>query len=143
MRGIGQGYSSLRIGRHHTTNPSSSFFVASNYMVSDIRKGDTDGGARHKSASAMAQFFRGNIVMKVGESECKSSMKEGCEMDYFNSERMPTKLALLAAAAADEADEDDASCRFLPSPLKSLSSTRLTTSRRFHSTASLRRISGL
>ena len=31
-------------------------FVASNYMVGDIRKGDKSGGARHKSASAMGQF---------------------------------------------------------------------------------------
>ena len=85
----------------------SSHFMASNYMVGDIRKGDTAGGARHKSASSMAQFHKGNIVMKAGESECKAKMKEGQELDYFNSEKLPTNLPLIAAEAEEPEEEQD------------------------------------
>ena len=55
----------------------------------------------------MAQFHKGNIVMKAGESECKAKMKEGQELDYFNSEKSPTKLPLIAAEVEEEEEEQD------------------------------------
>ena len=72
-----------------------SCFVASNYMVGDIRRGDKSGGARHKSASAMGQFDGGsNAVLKVGEAECKSSKGT---MDLFLGTKLPEKLPIVLA----------------------------------------------
>ena len=66
---------------------STGCFVASNYMLVDLRKDDKSGGTGHKSASAMGQFDGGsNAVVKVGKAECKSSKGT---MDLFLGTKLP------------------------------------------------------
>ena len=72
------------------------FFVCSNYFVGNINKGEKSGGARHKSASAMAMLGKKGIVFKVGEAECKAAVggSRGQEMDIFWMDRASTKAPL-------------------------------------------------
>lgn len=73
-------------------------FVASNYMVTELRRGETSGGARHKSASAMAQFDGGNFVVKASQDVCVAADKSGLELDVFRGTRSAAKVALVRPA---------------------------------------------
>ena len=55
-----------------------------------LKRGDTKGGARHMSASALAQFDGGNnVVIKVSEDVCKSGIGE---VDVFFGQQKPEKI---------------------------------------------------
>ena len=66
-------------------------FVASNFMVVDIRKGHRGGGARHMAASSMAQFDGGNMVVKASEDVCKAFRGH---LDVFLMEKTATRFEL-------------------------------------------------
>ena len=72
------------------------YFVCSNYFVGNINKGEKSGGARHKSASAMANLANKSVVFKVGEAECKAGVQgANQEMDVFLLEKASTKIWLV------------------------------------------------
>ena len=54
-----------------------------------LKRGDTKGGARHMSASALAQFDGGHVVIKASEDVCKSH--EGC-VDVFFGTKFSVKI---------------------------------------------------
>ena len=54
-----------------------------------FNRGDRSGGARHQSASALAQLDGGNVVIKASEDVCKSG--EGC-VDVFFATKFSVKI---------------------------------------------------
>jgi hypothetical protein len=54
-----------------------------------FNRGDRSGGARHQSASALAQLDGGNVVIKASEDVCKSG--EGC-VDVFFATKLSVKI---------------------------------------------------
>ena len=68
--------------------------VCANYFVYNIGDGDDDGGARHRSASAIAQQCGGCFVIKASEDACgiAASKIDDAELDVFRGCKMPTKV---------------------------------------------------
>ena len=68
--------------------------VCANYMVYNIGEGHDGGGARHRSASAIAQQCGGCFVIKASEDACgiAASKIDDAELDVFRGCKMPTKV---------------------------------------------------
>eukprot|EP00746_Dinoflagellata_sp_MGD_P161981 gnl/MRDRNA2_/MRDRNA2_89344_c0_seq1.p1 gnl/MRDRNA2_/MRDRNA2_89344_c0~~gnl/MRDRNA2_/MRDRNA2_89344_c0_seq1.p1 ORF type:complete len:298 (+),score=59.25 gnl/MRDRNA2_/MRDRNA2_89344_c0_seq1:96-989(+) len=49
-------------------------FVAAAYLVTDLRKGANGGGARHRSASAIANQAGGCFVIKCSQDDCEKGI---------------------------------------------------------------------
>lgn len=63
-------------------------FKSMNYMVANIGKGDKSGGARHKSASAVAQLGGGCFVIKASEEVTKRGYGD---LDIFRCTKEASK----------------------------------------------------
>mmetsp|Transcript_14560 Transcript_14560/g.33721 ORF Transcript_14560/g.33721 Transcript_14560/m.33721 type:complete len:328 (-) Transcript_14560:115-1098(-) len=72
--------------------------TAANFMVTNIGKGDRDGGgARHRSASAVSQQAGGCYVVKASEDACGCTTTPpvpGAKFDVFCNEKLPRKVAV-------------------------------------------------
>jgi hypothetical protein len=71
--------------------------VCQNFLIGNILKGAAGGGARHKSASAVAQQVGGCLVIKAKEDVAKTGVGA---FDVFFAEQQPTKIDVNAAVSA-------------------------------------------
>ena len=78
-------------------------YVGAGYFVGDISNGDDSGGARHQSASAIAEKA-GCFVIKASHDHCSILKRkiEGAQLQVFDKSTRPVDVPVHEAEAASE-----------------------------------------